>query len=79
MCSLKPLPIRPDPPTLFISHPPDIVMTRFAAHLPGAIGLLLLLSGLAPKVMKLPIPEWFACMNVTAGLIAIIFALGRRS
>lgn len=52
-------------------------MTRFAAHLPGAIGTLLLLLGLAPKLMKLPIPEWIACMNLTAGLIAIIFALGR--
>jgi hypothetical protein len=54
-------------------------MTRFAAHLPGAIGALLVLLGLAPKVMKLPIPEWIGCMNLTAGLIAIIFALGRRS
>lgn len=54
-------------------------MTRLAAHLPGAVGVALVLLGLAPKVMKLPIPEWLACMNLTIGLVALIFLIGRRS
>jgi len=52
----------------------DENMTKFTA-----IGTLLFLLGLASKTMELPVPDWIACVSLSAGLIAIIFVSGRHS
>ncbi|SFA80160.1 hypothetical protein SAMN03159496_00443 [Rhizobium sp. NFR07] len=54
-------------------------MIKLAAHRLTAIGALLFLFGLASKTMELAIPEWIACLSISAGLIAIIFVGGSRS
>lgn len=54
-------------------------MMKLNAHRLAAIGLLLLLFGLASKTMEFPVPEWIACVSISAGFIAIIFVGGRRN
>lgn len=49
----------------------------------AAVGLLFLVLGLTLKVAAdpvrdIPLLEWLACFSVTSGMIALIFALGRR-
>jgi hypothetical protein len=43
------------------------------------IGALLFLLGLTLKTLELPVPDWIACVSLSAGLIAIIFVGGRHS
>jgi hypothetical protein len=54
-------------------------MIKLAGHRLTAIGALLFLFGMASKTVELAIPEWIACVSISAGLIAIIFVSGSRS
>jgi hypothetical protein len=54
-------------------------MIKLAAHRLTAIGALLLLFGMTSKTMELAVPEWIACVSISAGLIAVIFVGGSLS
>jgi hypothetical protein len=54
-------------------------MIKLAAHRLTTIGILLSLFGLASKTMELAVPEWIACVSISAGLIVIIFVCGSHS
>jgi hypothetical protein len=54
-------------------------MIKLAAHRLTALGALLFLFGLALKTMEFAIPDWIACVSISAGLIVLIVVSGSRS
>jgi hypothetical protein len=53
-------------------------MMSIAGYRMTAIGAAFVLVGLVSKTLELPVPDWLACVSLAIGLIAIIFASGRR-